>query len=74
MKAALNYPTWPLMNGRFIPDILLNIGNWNASNFLLYDKSGFMPALVQFVHRNLAYVIAVLLIIFALRWKKATDS
>ena len=74
MKAALNYPTWPLMNGSFIPDILMQSGNWNADNFLLYDKSGFMPALVQFVHRNLAYVIAVLLTIFALRWKKATDS
>ena len=74
MKAAMNYPTWPLMNGRFIPEILMNADNWNAGNFLLYDKSEFMPALVQFVHRNLAYVIAVFVIIFALRWKRRASS
>lgn len=74
MKAALNYPTWPLMNGSFIPEILMNVDNWNTGNFLLYDKSGFMPALVQFIHRNLAYIIMLLVAIFALQWKKISES
>ena len=67
MKAALNYPTWPLMHGEYIPQILLQGQQWNASNFLLYDQSGFMPALVQFLHRNLAYIITIVGVLFALR-------
>lgn len=74
MKAALNYPTWPLMHGVYMPAILLEGSHWNSDNFLLYDKSGFMPALVQFVHRNLAYLIFVLVIVFAYRWLKIAEK
>ena len=56
-KSALIYPGWPLMNKEWIPSIITNGSHWNADNFLLYDKSGFVPALVQFIHRNLAYLI-----------------
>lgn len=68
MKSALNYPTWPLMNDAWIPSIILDRSHWNADNFLLYDKSGFMSALVQFIHRNLAYLLAVFTVIFAVKW------
>ena len=57
MKAGLLYPNWPTMDGDYVPDILLSTDNWNSHNFLYYEKNVFMPTLVQFLHRNLAYFI-----------------
>lgn len=68
MKSALQYPTWPDMNGVWIPAIIWDTSHWNSDSLLLYDQSGFMPTLVQVVHRNLAYILAVFVIWFALRW------
>lgn len=74
MKSAMNYPTWPLMNGTWVPDIILDIHQWNSDNFLLYDQSGFMPALVQFIHRNLGYALFILILAFSYRWIKSLSS
>ena len=60
MKAGLYYPTWPSMNGAIIPGVLLNTSNWNLHNLTNYDSFEFAPALVQFIHRLLAYIILVL--------------
>jgi len=60
-KAAMAYPTWPTMNGSWIPDVLLTGDNWVWSNFVQYDQNIFFPALVQFLHRNLAYILTVAL-------------
>lgn len=68
MKAALNYPTWPKMHGNWLPDILLDTTHWNSKTFLFYDHSGFMPALVQFMHRNMAYVLFILVVWFGVLW------
>lgn len=68
MKAALSYPTWPLMHGQWLPAILLEPGHWNQQTFLMYDQSLFMPALVQFFHRNTGYLIFILVLIFFIRW------
>ena len=60
MKAALAYPTWPDMRGTWIPRVLLESQYWKADTFLFYEQSEFMPALVQFMHRNTAYLIFIL--------------
>ena len=70
MKAALNYPTWPLMGGDVVPRILFDGSHWHADTFLFYDQSVFMPALVQFLHRNMAYLIVVISLYFGIRWMK----
>ena len=59
MKAGLYYPTWPNMNGEFIPKVLTTYENWNWGNLINYDSYLFAPALVQFTHRMLAYLILV---------------
>ena len=59
MKAGLFYPTWPDMNGNLIPEVLLNGANWNWANLTNYDSFVFAPALVQFMHRLLAYIILI---------------
>ncbi len=64
MRAGLHYPTWPSMNGSFIPEVLLDGSNWTLHNLTNYDRFAFAPALVQFVHRMLAYVLLVLTFYF----------
>jgi len=64
MRAGLYYATWPSMNGTFIPEVLLDINNWTLHNLTNYDRFAFAPALVQFVHRMLAYVILLLTVYF----------
>lgn len=59
MKAGLYFPSWPSMNGKFIPEVLLNTNNWNLHNLTNYDSFEFTPALVQFIHRLLAYIILI---------------
>ena len=64
MRAGLYYATWPSMNGAFIPEVLLDPNNWNLHNLTNYDRFAFAPALVQFVHRLLAYIILGLTVYF----------
>ena len=64
MRAGLYYATWPSMNGAFIPEVLLNLDNWTLHNLTNYDRFAFAPALVQFVHRLLAYIILILTVYF----------
>lgn len=61
-KAGLHYPTWPDMSGYFIPPVLSNGENWQWQHLIEYDTHAFMPALVQFIHRNTAYLLSALLI------------
>ena len=64
MRAGLYYASWPSMNGTFIPEVLLNSSNWTWHNLTNYDKFAFAPALVQFIHRMLAYIILILMVYF----------
>jgi cytochrome c oxidase assembly protein subunit 15 len=64
MRAGLYFPTWPSMNGRFIPEVLLDSNNWTWHNMTNYDSFDFAPALVQFIHRMLAYIILVLTVYY----------
>jgi cytochrome c oxidase assembly protein subunit 15 len=74
MKSSLLYPTWPLMNEKWIPDIIWDRAHWNWDSFLMYDQSGFMPTLVQVIHRNMAYLITGFVIVFGYRWIKSQNS
>ena len=47
LDAGKIYQTWPLMNGSYFPDDILLIDFFNFS----------LPSFVQFIHRNLAYLI-----------------
>ncbi|WP_168815791.1 COX15/CtaA family protein [Lutibacter sp. B1] len=76
MKAGLYYPSWPDMNGEFIPEVLLDSKNWNWGNMINYDSYLFAPALIQFIHRMLAYILVLLTIYmyFKLKGKIVTTS
>lgn len=59
IKAGLFFPTWPDMNGDIIPSIVLNTTEWRVDNFVNYEQSTFLPALVQLLHRIIAYVLII---------------
>ena len=57
LDAGRIYQTWPLMNYSYFPnDVLIN----TAKDFLDFDNHG----LVQFYHRNLAYIITLYILTF----------
>ena len=71
MRAGLYYPSWPDMNGELVPNVLLHSKNWNWGNMINYDSYLFAPALIQFTHRLLAYVLfgVTIYMFFKLRFK-----
>lgn len=67
MKAAVAYPTWPDMNGEWVPTIVFEASSWRTVNFNYYDRNAFMPALVQTVHRLIAYTLTIYGLYFLVR-------
>ena len=69
MDAGKIYNSWPLMGTAYFPDdsSIVNLFNLNAFND---------PSLVQFMHRNLAYLIFIfyLLILFVVYKNNASNS
>lgn len=60
LKAAASAPTWPLINGYFVPASMNEIDPWHLN---LVNNN----LMVHFIHRGLAYVILLLSIIFLLK-------
>lgn len=58
--AALQAPTWPDINGSIIPSGLITPKG-------IFDDLFYNPLLIQLVHRGLAYIIIVLILIFYFR-------
>jgi cytochrome c oxidase assembly protein subunit 15 len=71
MKAGLYYPTWPDMNGEYIPAVLKSSNNWTLENLTNYDSFVFAPALIQSIHRFLAYLILLITIVVFFKWKSS---
>jgi cytochrome c oxidase assembly protein subunit 15 len=63
LDAGRIYNTWPLMNGEFMPE------NVRAFGDLVTDLSDHRDG-VQFVHRNLAYVVALVIVVFAVKFRR----
>lgn len=74
MRAGLYYPTWPDMNGEFIPGVLLDSANWDWHNMINYDSYLFAPALIQFTHRMLAYILVIATIYMFVKLKKKVEE
>ncbi|MGE5519023.1 MAG: COX15/CtaA family protein [Candidatus Dadabacteria bacterium] len=61
LKAAVYAPTWPTINGEYIPAHLgTTAGTTNSFLASLVND----PITVQFIHRNLAYILIVLILIW----------
>lgn len=64
MKAGLAYPTWPTMNGEWIPSALSQLpAKWDG--ILYYDATAYWEAsLIQLAHRCTAYLLVGAVIYF----------
>jgi cytochrome c oxidase assembly protein subunit 15 len=67
LKAGRAFNTWPLMDGRFIPDGYLSLDPWWAN----FTET---MATVQFNHRMTAYLIVALVIWHAVRVIRTADD
>lgn len=67
LKAAPIAPTWPGINGMIIPDNIFSNGNF------LYNAAHNKIA-VQFIHRTLAYIIALFIIAWWFTAQKVSTS
>ena len=72
MKAGLVAPTWPDMNGEMIPKSLISQTTWVKETFIAYDSSPNMSLIVQFLHRGIAYICAILVLILFYRNKRGS--
>ncbi len=59
-RAAVSSPSWPKINGKFLPDVLLEGKSWTVENFVNYDNGHFFVSLIQFCHRGVAYVLIII--------------
>lgn len=66
-KAATAAPTWPDINGAMLPPDMLNN---NEGLLNLIDN----PILIHFIHRGLAYLLLILIIILTLRLVKVKNA
>lgn len=57
MKAGLAAPTWPKIQGQWIPDELYNLSSFKDLLFNDYEISHSGPLVIQFLHRMVAYII-----------------
>lgn len=74
MKAALFYPTWPDLNGELIPSILFEANAWSVENFVDYDKTPFMSALIHMLHRTTAYLLFFIGLGYAYKALRSTTT
>jgi cytochrome c oxidase assembly protein subunit 15 len=65
--AALFFPTWPLMANSLMPDGTINSGYNLAQHFL--ENTTF----IQFIHRNVAYLLTIFVFIYWFSYYKKTQ-
>ncbi len=66
-KAGLTYNTWPLMDGRLVPDGLLSMSPWLVN---LFEN----VTTIQFDHRLVAYVIVAMALWHAVSLRGVDDE
>jgi cytochrome c oxidase assembly protein subunit 15 len=63
MKAGLSAPTWPKIQGRWIPEPMYHLSSLSNYLFTEYEISHTGPVVVQFFHRSLSYLIFLITIV-----------
>ena len=74
MKAGLAYPSWPTMNGEWLPSALSTMpARW--AGIMYYDPSAYWEqSLIQLLHRCTAYLLVIVIAVFFFRFDyKGTD-
>ena len=69
LKAGVFAPTWPDINGSFIPP-----ETFNGNEISWLSASVNHPIAVHFIHRNLAYLITILLLFWTVKAGRAKSN
>ena len=65
LKAAVTAPTWPDINGSFAPSYIFKQGAIGIVN---------NPIVIQFIHRSIAYLLVLFILIWTIRALKVKAS
>ncbi|HYM93473.1 MAG TPA: COX15/CtaA family protein [Chitinophagaceae bacterium] len=71
LKAAAAAPTWPKINGDWIPGSVHSFGGHEFTGLSFLTDN---PLVVHFIHRTLAYLIAILVFIWCRKAVKITGT
>ena len=71
LKAGAFAPTWPTINGQMLPDNMTTLGERQWS---FWSALGNHPIAIHFLHRNMAYLLTVLMIIWTMKAVQVTGS
>ena len=63
LKAAASAPTWPSINGSFLPPVMNEMSPWSSN---LVNN----PIMVHFIHRGLGYLLLIFVILFFFESRK----
>ena len=66
LKAAMTAPTWPDINGSFLPH-----GGMPASGIFQFVDN---PIMVHFIHRSLGYILFILIIVWYTKSRKVDSA
>ena len=67
LKAAIVAPTWPDINGSFIPAYINELSPWIKN---LVSN----PLMIHFIHRGLAYLLFIMIIVLWIRTSKVAGT
>jgi cytochrome c oxidase assembly protein subunit 15 len=67
LKGATYAPTWPDINGDYFPP---NMSNYGGRSFSFFSAIINNPITIHFIHRNLAYLITILVIVWTIKAAK----
>ena len=71
LKAATAAPTWPAINGSYLPGgMTMNRGVEGTFFSALVNN----PVTIQFIHRNLAYLLTIFIIVWTVKAAKENGS
>ncbi|HEY1021630.1 MAG TPA: COX15/CtaA family protein [Flavisolibacter sp.] len=71
LKAATAAPTWPDINGTYLPGGMTRFQGQEGTFFSALVNN---PVTIHFIHRNLAYLLAVLVVIWTFSARKESRS
>jgi len=71
LKAALAAPTWPDINGSYLP---AGITSYQGKEGTFFSALVNNPVTVHFIHRNLAYLLTILILAWTIKVAKEKSS
>ncbi len=71
LRAATVAPTWPTINGEWVPSNIHSLGNRQFTGLSILTDN---PLVVHFIHRTLAYIITVAIFVWWWRAKKVQGT